>query len=408
MTDYTGTENKMIKEEPADNEQKQIVVLCVDRDGDIGAKADVKTPVIGRKENLDAAVRLALSDPEEPDANAMFEALRIYDLLKKEATPKETFEIATISGSELGGVGADRKIVAELGELLSSFPATEVILVVDGYSDEAVLPLVQSRVPVSSVSRIVVKHSESIEETAAIFSRYLKMIVENPRYSRFMLGVPGILVLVAGVLWIFNLLSIFWIVFIFVLSAIMVIKGFGADRAAKNFYEWIKEYSPPPLRVQISSFSLVAGTLCIMLAAYLGWNTAATFVAANKTPTDLEGWLSIFPQITGHFIKDSMTLIVVGICVALLGRAIRWYLEHDTRLLRNAALIASIGWSRQILDATSDLLITPGSGYEKLIFTIIVGILIGVASVLVIFVVHRSSREFFGETEEQVEEFGES
>jgi putative membrane protein len=398
----------MVKEEPEDIEQKRIVVLCVDRDGDIGAKAEVKTPVVGRKENLDAAVKLALSDPEEPDANAMFEAVRIYDRLKEENDPKETFEIATISGSELGGVGADRKIVAELGELLSSFPASEVILVVDGYSDEAVLPLVQSRVPVSSVSRIVVKHSESIEETAALFSRYLRMIVDNPRYSRFILGVPGILVLIAGILWIFNVLSIFWMVFTFVLSIVLVIKGFGADRAVKNFYKWTKEYSPPPLRVQISNFSLVAGALCITLSAYLGWTAAAAYVAIGQTPVDFAGWVSILPQLTGYFIKDSMTLMVAGICVALLGRAIRWYLERDTRLLRNAALIVTVGWSRQILDATSDLLIRPDSGYEKLIFTVIVGIMIGIASVLVIFVVHRSSREFFRETAEQVEEFGES
>ena len=124
-------------------------------------------------------------------------------------------------------------------------------------------------------------------------------------------------------------------------------------------------------------------------------------------PHDFAGWLSIFPQITGYFIQDSMTLMVVGVCVALLGRAIRWYLEHDTRLLRNATLIVIVGWSRQILEATSNLLIQPDSGYEKLIFTVIVGILIGIASVLVIFVVHRSSREFFRETEEQVGEFGE-
>jgi len=397
----------MAKEEQEQNQQKQIVVLCVDRDGDIGTKAHIKTPVIGRKENLDAAVSLALSDPEEPDANAMFEAVRIYDRLKQEGKPEEIFEIATISGSELGGVGADRKVVAELSELLNFFPATEVILVVDGYSDEAVLPLVQSRIPVSSVSRIVVKHSESIEETAAIFSRYLRMIVDNPRYSRFVLGVPGILVLIAGVLWIFNLLSIFWVVFVFVLCGVMLVKGFGVDRAVRNFYRWTKEYSPPPLRVQISSFSLVAGALCLILGVYLGWAHAATSVGGTMAPHDFAGWLSIFPQITGYFIQDSMTLMVVGVCVALLGRAIRWYLEHDTRLLRNAALIVIVGWSRQILEATSNLLIQPDSGYEKLIFTVIVGILIGIASVLVIFVVHRSSREFFRETEEQVGEFGE-
>jgi len=396
----------MANEELEQSEPKRIVVLCVDRDGDIGAKAEVKTPLIGREQNLDAAVRLALSDPEEPDANAMFEAVRIYDHLKKEDNPKEAFEIATISGNELGGVGADRKVVAELGEVLNRFPAKEVILVVDGYSDEAVLPLVQSRVQVSSISRIVVKHSESIEETAAIFSRYLRTVMDNPRYSRFILGVPGILVLIAGVLWLFNLLSIFWIVFVFVLSAIMVIKGFGADRAAKNLYMWIKEYSPPPLKVQISNFAILGGALCVVLGTYSGWARAAS-VASTAAPANFAGWLSIFPRLAGYFIKDSTILIVVGICIALTGRAIRWYLERDARLLRNAALMVTVAWTSQILDSASDLLRSPDSGYAKLIFTVVVGILIGVASVLTILVVHRSSRGFFRATKEQAEEFGE-
>jgi len=218
----------MAKEEPTEREQKRILILCVDRDGDLGAKGGVKTPIVGRGENLNAAVALALRDPEEPDANAMFEAIRVYDRLQSEGKPEEVFEIATISGSELGGVEADRKIVSELSELLNSFPAGEVILVTDGYSDEAVLPLVESRVPVSSVRRIVVKHSESIEETAALFTRYLKMIMENPRYSRIVLGLPGLLILILGILSIFRMLDIFWLVSLFVLSAFMLVKGFGS------------------------------------------------------------------------------------------------------------------------------------------------------------------------------------
>jgi type IV secretory pathway VirB6-like protein len=47
------------------------------------------------------------------------------------------------------------------------------------------------------------------------------------------------------------------------------------------------------------------------------------------------------------------------------------------------------------------------AGIGKLIFSIVVGILIGVASVLVIFVVHKYTKEFFRETEEQAREFGE-
>ena len=183
----------MTKKEMEQQTEKRILILCVDRDGDLEAKSGIKTPLLGRSANLDAAVSLALRDPEEPDANAMFEAVRLHDRLQTEKQPEEIFEVATISGSELGGVGADRKLVAELGNLLHSFSANEVILVTDGYSDEAVLPLVESRVPVLSVRRIVVKHSESIEETAALFSRYLRLIWENPRYARLALGIPGLL-----------------------------------------------------------------------------------------------------------------------------------------------------------------------------------------------------------------------
>jgi len=392
----------MAKEEPT-KEQKRILILCVDRDGDLGAKAEVKTPIVGRGENLNAAVALALRDPEEPDANAMFETIRVYDRLQSEGKPEEVFEIATISGSELGGVEADRKVVAELSELLGSFPANEVILVTDGYSDATVLPLVESRVPVSSVRRIVVKHSETIEETAALFTRYLKLIVENPRYSRIALGLPGLLFLILGILSIFNLLYYYWIAFIFVLSAFMLVKGFGVDKTVKNVIQWMKAYTPPSLQVQISNFAAIAGALCIVVSIYLGWDAAAEILI----PPDIGGWFSVLPQVAGYFVKGSVDLMVVGICVILLGSAIRLYFERDARLLRNAALIVSIGWSRQILDATSDLLISPKMGYEKLIFSIVVGILIGIASVLVVFVIHRSAKGFFEETKEQVEEFGE-
>lgn len=388
-----------------EEKQKKILILCVDRDDDLEKKAGVKTPVIGRKRNLEAAIKLALSDPEEPDANAMFEAMRTYDKLKDESKPEEDFEIAAISGSEIGGVTADRKIAAELEQLLDTFSATEIILVVDGYSDEAVLPLIQSRVPVTSVSRIIIKHSESIEETVALFSRYLKMIWENPRFSRLLLGIPGLLILVAGILSIFNFLSIFWIFFVLILSTVMVVRGFGADKAAKSFYRWVKEYSPPPLRVQISGFSTGAGALCIVIGAYRGWTNASIALPQLGSPSDFAGWLSVLPPITGHFIQGSMDLLVVGVCVALLGRAIRWYLEHDARLLRNAALMVTVAWSRQILDGTSVVL--TGGNYDELVFSVIVGILIGVASVLVIFVIHRSSKGFFKDTEEQAEEFGE-
>ncbi|MBS7646235.1 DUF373 family protein [Candidatus Bathyarchaeota archaeon] len=370
-------------------EQRRILILCVDRDGDIGTKTEIKTPLIGKEENLNAAVALALKDPEEPDANAMFEAIRLYDRLIGENKPEEVFEIATISGLELGGVGADRKIVAELSDVLKVFPANEVILVTDGYSDEAVLPLIESRVPVSSVRRVIVKHSESIEETAALFTRYLKMIMENPRYSRIALGLPGILLLILGVLAIFGMVHYYLMAFVIVLGAYLFVKGFGADRLAKRLYVWIKEYSPPPLPVQISAFSTLAGLLCIGISIYVGLSAVADL------GLDWSNWLSLLPKTVGVFITTSKDLVVIGVCLALTGRAIRWYFERDARLLRNVALIVLIGWTRQILEEVSRILINPQGGYETLIFSIVIGVLIGIASILVILVIHRSAKGFF-------------
>ncbi len=59
-----------------DIQTNKLLVLCVDRDNDIGEKSNIKTPVVGRKDCLYAASELALSDPEEADANAIFAAVK--------------------------------------------------------------------------------------------------------------------------------------------------------------------------------------------------------------------------------------------------------------------------------------------------------------------------------------------
>jgi putative membrane protein len=393
--------------------KNRILILCVDRDGDIETKAGIPTPLLGRTANLDAAVSLALRDPEEPDANAMFEAVRLYDRLESEKQSAESFEVATISGLERGGVGADRKLVAELSHLLDSFSADEVILVTDGYSDEAVLPLVESRVPVSSVRRIVVKHSESIEETAALFSRYMRLIWENPRYARIALGIPGLLLLLYGIFYIIpGFVNYYLISIVLILGGVLLFKGFGVDRGARNFYKWAREYSPPPLPVQISNYSMIAGVLCIAVSVYLGVASANTNVPPPDVP-DLAGWINVLPDLSAFFIKGFMDLMVVGIGIVLFGRSIRLYFERDPRLLRNVALVVSVAWSRWILDATANILIEPGFGFDNrffstLVFTIVVGILIGIASVLLVIIVHRSTKEFFGETDEDVDKFEEN
>ena len=52
-----------------------LLIVCVDRDDDVGKKAGIATPVIGRDACIEAAQRLALEDPEDADSNAIFAAV---------------------------------------------------------------------------------------------------------------------------------------------------------------------------------------------------------------------------------------------------------------------------------------------------------------------------------------------
>lgn len=387
---------------------ERTLILCVDRDDDLGVKAGVKTPIIGREENINAAVSLALKDPEEPDSNAIFEAVRIFDRFNEsnpEQNPKGECQIATIAGSELGDVGADKTLVAEMMDVLKAFPATEVILVSDGFADEAILPLVQSRVPVSSVRRITVKHSESIEETVWIFSRYLKMLFENPKYARVILGLPGILLIILGVMYALNWVGYIWIAFLLVLGSAFFIKGFMLDKAARTLYVWIREYSPPPFPVQIASFAAVAGSLLVVLGLYQGGFQASNFIGTlDPTPRLPQEWLGILPRLLGEFLSQSIGLIVIGISVLLSGRAIRWFFEHDTRLFRTIVIVVTVAWSSQIFYQTSQILIAPTLTYDTLVYAILIGIVIVIASILITTVLHRKYAAFFPEKEAHVEE----
>ncbi len=387
---------------PEADKPERILVLCVDRDDDLGMKAGIKTPVLGRKDNVNAAASLALRDPEEADANAMFEAVRIFDNMTKNVKGTEEYEVATISGSDLEGIEADRQLVSELTEVLEDFPATDVILVTDGFTDEMVLPLIESRVPVTSVRRIVIKHSKSIEESAALFSRYMKILVENPRYSRVVLGLPGVLILVFGVLWWFGYLDVAIQATIIILGAFLCVRGFRLDKEVLNGYKWIREYSPPPFTVQIGNFSAIAGIVLILVGGYLGGTAVAT--ASNEMAEPF----ARLPELIGNFLYGSTLIMAFGVCVVLSGRAIRLFFEHDWRLWRTVVITVAIAWTAAIFYEASKILIVPTRDSLSLVVAILAGIPVIVATVTVVLVLRRRYRSYFKPAEPIMEDIEES
>ena len=136
----------------------KLVVICVDRDDDVGEKTGISTPVIGRDSCIEAAQRLALEDPEDADSNSIFAAIKTYeDLISK----GYQVEVATITGVKDRGVQADEKILREAKMILEKFDANGAVIVSDGEDDESVIPVIQNVLPVVSVQRVVMKVSRS-------------------------------------------------------------------------------------------------------------------------------------------------------------------------------------------------------------------------------------------------------
>ncbi|MFY9605283.1 MAG: DUF373 family protein [Thermoplasmata archaeon] len=147
------------------------LVLCVDRDDDLGTKAGINGPVIGRDENLKASIALGIADPEDVDTNTILSGVQLYDDLVKRGM--ET-EIATISGDSHVGFQSDLILTNQLENVLEVVKPDRAILVSDGSEDESIYPVISSRVKIDSVKRVYVKQSRSIEGTYNMIVKTLR------------------------------------------------------------------------------------------------------------------------------------------------------------------------------------------------------------------------------------------
>jgi len=291
--------NNVEKDVSASTSNK-LLVICVDRDNDVGEKAGIITPVIGRDACIEAAQRLALEDPEDADCNSIFAAIKTYeDLISKGYQA----EVITVAGVKSRGVQADEKILEEIKKALEKFSANGAVIVSDGEDDESVVPVIQNILPVISVQRVVMKVSRSVEYSYAVFGKYLKMIAYDTKYSKFFLGVPGILLLIGGVATVVGYTTEITAVLVSILGGSLLIRAFDIDRAWSN---WAK---PTPMGF-IRIFTMVAGVLLILSSIPAGINAIDEKLLESETEI-----LSVFSNkvIIGQFVSGALPILWIGL-----------------------------------------------------------------------------------------------
>jgi putative membrane protein len=146
------------------------LVVCVDRDDDIGAKTGVETPVAGWEAVRSLVTEIGLADPEDASVNCLLETLRVARDLRAD---DEDATVAVISGAAETMVGRDRAVADQMDGLIAEYDPDSAVVVIDSAQDERLVPIIESRVQVDAVDRVVVRQARDIESTYYLLKQFL-------------------------------------------------------------------------------------------------------------------------------------------------------------------------------------------------------------------------------------------
>ncbi len=338
------------------DKKEKVLIISVDRDDDLGNKAKVRGPVVGRDAVLKAAEALGLADAEESDFNAMFQAVRLFEDMKKQYDA----EVAILTGHDNVGLQSDREINRQLVSVLSKFPADYAIMVTDGTEDEHVIPIVQSRVPILSVRRVIVKQSEELESTYYKIKDFITESMENPKFARLVFGLPAIALILYAL---FGMDG--WRLIVGAVGAYMLIKGFKLE---KYVYGVTDELKMSATRRKFAFFMYVIGMIVMLFATYRGY-------------TAVLGWMrpDLF-EVSAAFLGASVYFYFIAVAAIWIGKA----LSHRKIGGRNTAAFLLFGFAISLVIYNAvELMIRPDLSFVNFIISIIAGFaLLGVALVI--------------------------
>jgi len=375
MSHQTGKVEKDVNASTAN----KLLVICVDRDNDVGEKTGIVTPVIGRDRCIEAAQRLALEDPEDADSNSIFAAIKTYeDLVSK----GYQVEVVTVAGVQDRGVQADEKILLEIKKTMEIFPANGAVIVSDGEDDESVIPVIQNVLPVVSVQRVVMKVSRSVEYSYAVFGKYLKMIAYDSKYSKFFLGVPGILLLIGGIATVFGYTAEIFAVLVSILGGAFLIRAFDIDRV------WSSWSKPTPMGF-IRMFTMVAGILLILSSVPAGIGA----IDSELVQSNEEFIVKISDKIViGQFVAGILPILWIGIGAIFVGTLLSNWIGGIPRQISDILRIIVLGALYPIILQFTNIMIFDDNSLT-LIPPLLGGLAVTLISATILFKKYRKNKD---------------
>lgn len=279
-------------------------MACLDRSGDIAGVTGVSPPIIGREAVRSLVLDVGLADPEDSGVNCLLETLRVARDL--DDSDEETVVALLAGGGDT--VSAGRSIGAQIDELRANHGVDSAVVVTDSANAQQLVPVIESRLPVDSIDRVIVRQARDIESTYYL----LKQFLADEDLRRATLVPLGIALLAFPVLMTYvspgaALASITAVFGLFVLY-----KGLGIDAYLASVPSEVRDalYSG---QVSVVTYVVAAGLALIgVFAGAIGVSELANrrglFVSAMRFTFDGVPWFAMaaLAASAGHLLDETI------------------------------------------------------------------------------------------------------
>ncbi len=278
------------------------LVVCLYRGPPL---SDEQPPIVGRAAIERLVTTAGVDDPEDSRVNCLLEGLRVARDLD------DSIVAVLAAGSE--SVSGDREIAAQVEALVGEYDPDSAVVVVDSAQDERLVPIIESRVPVDAVDRVVVRQARDIESTYYL----LKQFLADEELRKTVLVPIGVALLVFPILLaVFDSITLSVGSIAAVLGLFLIYKGLSIDTLLADLSDGIWEalYAG-----QISLVTYVVAAGLALVGIFVGG------LGASSLNTDTTGMFILAMQ----FAHDSVPWLTGSALVASAGRLLDEFIRND-------------------------------------------------------------------------------
>tara|TARA_Y100000590_G_scaffold146868_1_gene168709 strand:+ start:153 stop:1292 length:1140 start_codon:yes stop_codon:yes gene_type:complete len=280
-----------------------VLVVCLDvNEGGNRDSSEDSRYVVGQGEIEELVSIVGLEDPENSHVNCLLEALKVTKELEQAG---EKVEVAVVSGRS--GVilsETDNSLARQLDLLLEEVKPDSAILVIGSIEQERLIPILESRIRIDAVDRVIVRQIHDLESKYYLAKRFL---ADDELRSTILVPMGVVLTILPILSYLVDIRTTFAIITA-IIGVFVLYKALDIDESIAIIPTKIREmlYSG-----RVSVVTYVVGVGLILVGVFIGLVNMPTSEDVGGSVTSLMG-----------FIHNSIPWVALGGLVMSLGKAL--------------------------------------------------------------------------------------